>query len=87
MTNFLHLHIPARELYGNRRAASLLFVNLSPTGLHESQTACATLPAAKQKGRLFQAALVTSSASKSLVDYGLKTIDAKVPANSAVPIP
>ncbi len=41
---------------------NLLFVNLPPTGLHESQTACARLPAAKQKGRLFEAAFVTCSA-------------------------
>ena len=39
---------------------NLLFVNLPPTGLHESQTACARLPAAKQKGRLIQAAFVKS---------------------------
>ncbi len=44
LTNFLHLHIPARELYGNRRAASLLFVNRSPRGFQEPQAPCATLP-------------------------------------------
>ena len=44
LTNFLHLHIRARELYGNRRAMSLLFMNLSPSGSHSSQTLYARLP-------------------------------------------
>ena len=44
LTNFLHLHIRARELYGNRRAMSLPLMNLSPSGSHSSQTVYAGLP-------------------------------------------
>src|SRR5271155_4950413 len=61
LTNFLHLHVQAREPYGNRRAASLLLVNLSPIGLHESQTASPGCRRIKTACRLLLNSIICAS--------------------------